>query len=54
MEVAQRPPAQQTLAATLPQRRAEVHIQCVRGLARNDPHAIAELISRWLRQDTGR
>jgi flagellar biosynthesis/type III secretory pathway M-ring protein FliF/YscJ len=54
MDVAQRPPAPQALAASLPQRRAEVHQQCIRSLAQSNPAAIAALISRWLRHDATR
>jgi len=40
-----------SLAATLQQRRVDLHAQCVRSAAMTNPRLIADLIRRWLRED---
>ncbi|MBV8084143.1 MAG: hypothetical protein JO247_04940 [Chloroflexi bacterium] len=42
-----------SLQETLPQRRLEVHAQRLRSLAENHPELVADVISKWLRQDGG-
>jgi flagellar biosynthesis/type III secretory pathway M-ring protein FliF/YscJ len=54
MEAIQRRSPRAPLASTLVQRRLDVHAQCVRSLAQNNPRAIADLIARWLREDPHR
>ena len=46
--------AERSLTGSLVQRRLEVHVQCIRSLAQTDPRAIADLITKWLREDSGR